>query len=51
MYYVATIGKDGFYYNKMWTLDRENALDRAHELLDAGYKVIFEEGNFDDDES
>lgn len=43
MWYVATIDNQGSHYNQMWTPDRDNALDRANELLDAGYKVIIEE--------
>ena len=43
MWYVATIDNQGSHRNQMWTPDRDNALDRASELLDAGYKVIIEE--------
>ena len=43
MWYVATIDNQGSHYNQMWTPEKENALDRANELLDAGYKVIIEE--------
>ena len=43
MWYVATIDNQGSHRNQMWTPEKENALDRANELLDAGYKVIIEE--------
>jgi len=43
MWYVATIDNQGSHRNQMWTPEKENALDRAEELLDAGYKVIIEE--------
>ena len=43
MWYVATLDNQGSHRNQMWTPDRYNALDRANELLDAGYKVIIEE--------
>tara|TARA_A100001015_G_C14955950_1_gene698788 strand:+ start:196 stop:348 length:153 start_codon:yes stop_codon:yes gene_type:complete len=43
MWYVATIDNQGLHHNQMWTPEKENALDRAEELLDAGYKVIIEE--------
>ena len=43
MWYVATLDNQGSHRNQMWTTDRDNALDRANELLGAGYKVIIEE--------
>ena len=43
MWYVATIDNQGSHRNQMWAPEKENALDRAEELLDAGYKVIIEE--------
>ena len=43
MWYVATIDNQGSHRNQMCTPDRDNSLDRANELLDAGYKVIIEE--------
>jgi len=48
MWYVATLDNQGSHRNQMWTPDRDNALDRANELLDAGYRVIFEEEKYDD---
>ena len=43
MWYVATIDNQGSHRNQMWTPEKENALDRAEELLDAGYKEIYSE--------